>query len=358
MKHIVKFSILSLLLACCHIIVSCNTDNIDLALDSILERDSNGNYLFNASSSAENATRTIRQSDGSIYWDKNESIKIFYDSQTYGVFTSTNQSVSATASFSGLFNNLVSDNDIAKNGIIALYPSQDAEYDDGNIIFTVPSSQEAEVGTFKKGLFPSIAKSKSSSLSFYNICGVIKLSVYYEGIKSITLKGNNSEYLAGQISASFSATGVPEYSVIDGVSEITLTAPQGEYFEVGKMYYIVTLPCTLLNGFTIIYHTDNEDAKVKIDDTVTIHRSKFGLVLDKDVHGFVIHFDDPEFKASVVEQYDDNFDGEIDYIEAENVTNINCSNRDITSLEGVKYFVNLKSLNCSGNLLKEIDLSS
>lgn len=358
MKHIVKFSILSLLLACCHIIVSCNTDKIDLALDSILERDSNGNYLFNASSSAENVTRTIRQNDGSIYWDKNESIKIFYDSQTYGVFTSTNQSVSATASFSGLFNNLVSDNDIAKNGIIALYPSQDAEYDDGNIIFTVPSSQEAEVGTFKKGLFPSIAKSKSSSLSFYNICGGIKLSVYYEGIKSITLKGNNSEYLAGQISASFSATGVPEYSVIDGVSEITLTAPQGEYFEVGKMYYIVTLPCTLLNGFTITYHTDNEDAKVKIDDTVTIHRSKFGLVLDKDVHGFVIHFDDPEFKASVVEQYDDNFDGEIDYIEAENVTNINCSNRDITSLEGVKYLVNLKSLNCSGNLLKEIDLSS
>ena len=114
---------MSLLLACCHIIVSCNTDNIDLALDSILERDSNGNYLFNASSSAENATRTIRQSDGSIYWDKNESIKIFYDSQTYGVFTSTNQSASATASFSGLFNNLVSDNDIAKNGIIALYPS-------------------------------------------------------------------------------------------------------------------------------------------------------------------------------------------------------------------------------------------
>ena len=358
MKNIVNFNILSLLLACCFVSVSCENDNTKTIAKAIIDKDADGNYIFNALLDEENTTRTIRQDDGSVYWEQNESIKIFYDSQTYGTFTSTNESVSATASFSGQFNNLISDSEIISNGIVALYPSQDAEYNNGNIIFTVSPQQEAEVGTFKKGLFPAIAKAKSSSLSFYNVCGGIKLSVYYEGIKSITLKGNNSEYLAGRISTSLSASGIPEYTVIDGISEITLVAPQDGYFEVGKMYYIIALPGTLLNGFTITYHTDSDDAIVKINNTVTIHRSKFGLVLDKDVHGFVIDFDDPSFKASIVDEYDDNFDGEIDYLEAENVTNINCSNRNIYSLGGIEHFTNLKSLNCSRNFLQEINLSS
>ena len=358
MKNIIKTSIISSLLMCIAI-TSCTQEMMDSILETnTLEYDSNGNYVFNASLNDTESTKTIRQNNGAIYWDKDESIKIFYNSQTYGVFTSTNTAASSTSSFSGKFNSPISDNDILQNGIIALYPSQEAEYNDGNVIFTLPSQQEAEVGTFKKGLFPTIAQSKSSSLSFYNICGGIKLSVYYEGINTITIRGNNSEYLAGKISASFSSSGIPEYTVVDGVSEITLTAPQGGYFEVGKMYYIVALPGTLLNGFTITYHTDDEEGTTKINETVTIHRSKFGLVLDKDKHGFVVSFADPAFKTSVVDLYDDNFDGEIDYLEAENVTNINCSNSGVTSLDGIEYFTNLKSLNCSNNSIKEIDLSS
>ena len=336
---------MSFVLAFDIMIVSCTTEIVDPRSESTIERDVNGNYIFNAQLNDLDLTKTFRKEDGSIYWDQNETIKVFYNSQKYGTFTSTNQSASLTASFSGNFNSPVSDSEITQNGIVALYPSENAEYNSNKVLLTVSEEQEAEVGTFKKGLFPSIAQSKSSSLSFYNICGGIKLSVHNEGIKAITLRGNNSETLAGRISVSFSSTGIPEYSVVDGVSEIKLTAPDGGYFQVGKFYYIVSLPCTLLNGFTIIYHTDNDDATVKFNDTVVIHRSKFGLVLDKDVHGFVVRFADASFKACVVDQYDDNFDGEIDFIEAENVTNINCANRGVASLQGIEYFKNLKSLN-------------
>lgn len=358
MKSLLKIGILSSLVFCVFGNTSCTSEMIDDSSKVVVGCNQNGDCVFTASLADSELSRTIRQDNGAIYWDKNECIKVFYNAQTYGEFISTNQAVSATASFKGQFNTPISDSDIAQNGVVAIYPSQDAEYNGNNVIFTLSSQQEAEAGTFKKGLFPSIAQSKSSSLSFYNICGGVKLSVYYEGIKSITLRGNNSEYLAGRVSVSFNGSGIPEYSVVDGVSEITLLAPQNGYFEVGKMYYIVALPGTLLNGFTIIYHTDKEDGIVEIDNTITIHRSKFGLVLDKDVHGFVVNFDDPSFKASVVDEYDDNFDGEIDYIEAESVTNINCSNRNVTSLGGIEYFTNLKNLNCSNNSIKEIDLSS
>lgn len=355
MKSLFKISIMSYLLLCFFICNSCTSELADSDSAKIVKCDADGNYIFDATLNDFMSTRTIRQEDGSVYWDKDESIKIFYDSQTYGVFTSKNQEVSASVTFGGKFNSPVSDSDITSNGVIALYPSQDAEYNDGKVVFTLPSQQEAEVGTFKKGMFPSLAQSKSSSLSFYNICGGIKLSVNNGDVRSITLRGNNSEYLAGRISVSFTQSGIPDYSIVDGETEITLTAPQGGCFEVGKMYYIVALPCTLLNGFTMVYHTDNETATTKINNTVTIHRSKFGLVLGKDVR--VVNFTCPYFKASVVGQYDDNWDGEIDYVEAENVTNINCSNMGVTSLDGIEHFTNLRSLNCSHNSIKEIDLS-
>ena len=355
MKNLFKISIMSYLLLCFFICNSCTSELANSDSAKIVKCDADGNYIFDATLNDFMSTRTIRQEDGSVYWDKDESIKIFYDSQTYGVFTSKNQEVSASVTFGGKFNSPVSDSDITSNGVIALYPSQDAEYNDGKVVFTLPSQQEAEVGTFKKGMFPSLAQSKSSSLSFYNICGGIKLSVNNGDVRSITLRGNNSEYLAGRISVSFTQSGIPDYSIVDGETEITLTAPQGGCFEVGKIYYIVALPCTLLNGFTMVYHTDNETATTKINNTVTIHRSKFGLVLGKDVR--VVNFTCPYFKASVVGQYDDNWDGEIDYVEAENVTNINCSNMGVTSLDGIKHFTNLRSLNCSHNSIKEIDLS-
>ncbi len=356
MKGLFRLTIALPLFVCSIFSLSCISEKIET--DTIIERDTNGNYVFYASLNDVEATKTIRQDNGDVFWDTNERIKIFYDSQTNGVFTSTNKVASANVSFSGCFNNPVSDTEIARNGVVALYASTLAEYDGNQITFTLPSSQEAEEGTFKKGLFPSVAQSKSSSLSFYNVCGGLKISVQNEGIKSITLQGNNSECLAGRISVSFGTSGVPEYSIVDGETEITLTAPGGGYFEVGQFYYIVALPCTLSNGFTLEYHTDDGVAKTEVYDTITISRSKFGLVLNKDVISGVVTFADRAFKVSVIEQYDDNFDGEIDFIEAENVTNINCANRTITSLEGIEYFVNLKSLNCSNNEIKEINLKS
>ena len=186
MKDIFKIIVMSFVLAFDIMIVSCTTEIVDPRSESTIERDVNGNYIFNAQLNDLDLTKTFRKEDGSIYWDQNETIKVFYNSQKYGTFTSTNQSASLTASFSGNFNSPVSDSEITQNGIVALYPSENAEYNSNKVLLTVSEEQEAEVGTFKKGLFPSIAQSKSSSLSFYNICGGIKLSVHNEGIKAIT----------------------------------------------------------------------------------------------------------------------------------------------------------------------------
>ena len=72
-----------------------------------------------------------------------------------------------------------------------------------------------------------------------------------------------------------------------------------------------------------------------------------------------ITFADAAFKACCVENFDTNSDGEISPEEAQAVTAIDCSGKNITSLVGIEYFTNLDTLNCSDNTsLTTIDVSS
>ncbi len=62
-----------------------------------------------------------------------------------------------------------------------------------------------------------------------------------------------------------------------------------------------------------------------------------------------IVFSDTVFKDYCVKNFDTDGDGEISPYEAWYVTRIECSNSELTSLEGIEYFSNLKYLDVSGN---------
>lgn len=70
----------------------------------------------------------------------------------------------------------------------------------------------------------------------------------------------------------------------------------------------------------------------------------------------VIAFADPKFKTYLLENFDVNSDGEISEEEALDVTEIDCSYMQITSLSGIEYFTNLTSLNASYNRIETLDL--
>ncbi|MDD6773223.1 MAG: BACON domain-containing carbohydrate-binding protein [Bacteroidales bacterium] len=60
-----------------------------------------------------------------------------------------------------------------------------------------------------------------------------------------------------------------------------------------------------------------------------------------------INIPDANFKAYLVENFDKNGDGEISALEAEAVTHLSVSTREIKSLEGIGYFINLQWLVCT-----------
>lgn len=68
-------------------------------------------------------------------------------------------------------------------------------------------------------------------------------------------------------------------------------------------------------------------------------------------------FPDENFRNFVLETFDTDNDKALSASEIEAVTEIDCSNKSISSLEGIRYFTALKKLNCSGNDVRKIDVT-
>ena len=81
------------------------------------------------------------------------------------------------------------------------------------------------------------------------------------------------------------------------------------------------------------------------DNTTTTYFNNGGL-----------HIPDANLKAYLLNNYDDNGDGEISIVEADNITMVNCSGKGVTDLTGLESCTNLTTLNCSNNSIKKIEL--
>ena len=84
--------------------------------------------------------------------------------------------------------------------------------------------------------------------------------------------------------------------------------------------------------------------------------TRYGLTCDKMTQSNVI-FEDENFKAYCIENFDSDGDGEVSYAEAKVVTYIDVYNKGISSLKGIEHFINLTYLNCYSNQLTSLDMS-
>ena len=309
-------------------------------------------------------TKTSRKENGDLWWSPEDEIMVFCG-EASGKFVSQNEESAEIATFVGSFDKDVSTSDVSANGVLAFYPYSDALTREGNsVVFTLPSSQLAVAGTFDDDLYPVIARSDTTELSFYNICGGAKFTVSKKGIKTVTIRGNDFEPLAGKLSVTLDENGIPIVEVVDGEKEIVVTAPDGSTLEVGKEYYIVTIPQCLKKGFTLIYNQGlNIYNEFQTTKSINIKRSKFGVLEDLDENLDIADWDDPiEFKSSSVEkicvtEWDTNGDGKLSYEEAALVQTIGIVFQSITSMyyfDELKYFTGLTSIGaeafcgCSG----------
>ena len=212
---------------------------------------------------------------GKILWSPADEISVFYGASTGVLYTSTNTEPAAEAAFTTTA--IIGSNEGSSSNIWGLYPYNSSAVCDGSsVTTTLPATQYGVPGTFDDDLFVTIAHSTSTNLHFFNVCGGIKFSLSRDDISSITFAGNNDEDLAGDISVSF-VDDLPNVSVINGQKTITLTPKDGGTFAKDTYYYLVVLPQTLSDGFTMTFETETQLGTFNYTDkAITLKRSIFG----------------------------------------------------------------------------------
>ena len=71
----------------------------------------------------------------------------------------------------------------------------------------------------------------------------------------------------------------------------------------------------------------------------------------------MVEIADANFKAYLLENFDTNKDGNLSLAETKAIKSIDCSGKDIKSVEGIEKMPNLEYLNCSQNKLEILDLT-
>ncbi len=118
--------------------------------------------------------------------------------------------------------------------------------------------------------------------------------------------------------------------------------------DISRNASLETVTCNNNDGMTKLWV---KDAAQQASLTI---RKDDGTVVSFNNGG--IQIPDANLKAYLLALFDEDEDGEISIIEAENVQNVNCSRRSIADLTGLQDCPNLKYLNCSENNVSVVNL--
>ena len=321
------------------------------------------NLVFQAVIGDELLTKTAIQSNGTdIYWTPGDAINLFYGNRTSAKFTTSITSPAASASFQGSIGAVTGtiEGNGAAQSFWAVYPYNSLNTCDGTgVTLTIPGEQSGLAGTFADNLNPTIATSPGLDLVFYNVGSWFIFSVSRNDIVSVTFQGNASENLAGTVRVTMDGNSRPAVTqVTSGISSITMTPADGGCFIAGEKYYMVLIPQTLTDGYSLTLTTSNGfSATCVVSGSKDFVRSQFrgklnadsGLTFAKEGN---INFADANVKAICVANWDTNQDGELSYNEAAAVTTIPYSafakNTTITSFDEFQYFTGLTSSTALG----------
>lgn len=254
-------------------------------VEAPLEQEGLHEVVFHAGWDPE--TRTVLQEDGSVWWSPGDKINLFAVRQLEenrwsiidgGAFVSINTEVASKTDFVG---QISTSNDAT---YYAVYPYNHENFASGLYIkVTIPTIQIATEGSFDPTAFVSYAVAQGNTLYFKNVCGGVKFSVSQEGIKEVTFRYTSGDIMSGRLFIDVnSEDGSSLYDWDTRSDEVTVQAPEGTDFEVGKYYYAVMYPSKNVSRLAVTYKKETSQAVYVTERSSTIKRSVFRRLYDKD----------------------------------------------------------------------------
>lgn len=236
--------------------------------------------------------------------------------------------------------------------LVAVYPlSIGFSRTGATIEVGLPEVQEYVSGNIPLGAYPMLGIYSDETFSFRNLCSVLKVPMFGDAtVKSITFTPNNAGVKAsGKAVINVNSTQLE----MDDNSKpsVKLDCPDVKLSAQPTDFHFVVPAQIYPGGFTLTIATDKGDVVKTLKSDITLDRSvlypieAFECKIDSKEN---IIFEDANFKAYLVANFDTDGDGEISYEEALAITMIDVDTDNIESLAGIEHMANLTELNCEG----------
>jgi hypothetical protein len=222
--------------------------------------------------------------DNKLYWHNSDEISIFAGTTKNLKYKFEGETGSRTGKFSCVTSNTSGGTALDCNYAIYPYSALTTMLASGNIEYSLSSSQKYAENSFAPNANIMVAATEDTDnthFQFKNVVGYLTINLYGKevSVKSITLKGNNREKLAGEatITATYGVEPVMELSD-NGSESLTLDCGEGvaigEDAESATSFWFVVPVATFANGFTVeITDTYGDTYTQSTDKSVTIARN-------------------------------------------------------------------------------------
>lgn len=263
MKKLTLFATL-----CALLLGACTTNE----LDNITPEENISISLpdLTAAFADDDVTKTYVENSKYLRWHEDDRITAFFGNTLNRQYKFKGKTGANSGTFSLVpSGELGTGNDL--EAIYAVYPyDESAEIsDEGVISLSLPAVQGFAEESFGRGANTMIAVTaglEDTFLGFKNACGYLKLKLYNEegkALRSVEVKGNNGEKIAGSATATMEFGGVPTLTMgADTTTSVTLDCGE-EGIELGTTAESATelwivLPATTFEGGITITATDIE----------------------------------------------------------------------------------------------------
>ncbi|MBO7283279.1 MAG: leucine-rich repeat protein [Alistipes sp.] len=219
-------------------------------------------------------TRTYVEDNKYLRWNAGDEITIFNGNS----YNSHWQFAGENGANSGKFteveeNGFVTGTPLNLTANYAIYPYDEniTITESGVVSLTLPATQaynHTYANSFGAGANTMMAVTESTSdnfLAFKNLCGYLKLKFYGDDVtvKNVTIKGNNSEKIAGNATVTMTYGGEPTITMGNGATD-TITIDCGEGVTLSNdstnpTIFWVVIPETTFEGGITITVTDTND---------------------------------------------------------------------------------------------------
>lgn len=261
------------LLWLCAIILSAACSHIDITeqpINTVAKRE--------LTISFEESDTRVQLANGKTVWTEGDYVAVFYGTAGTEKWAYNGETGSRIGTFyvvtpNSRFNNM---------SITAIaYPyKSDYRLDPlgKSFKFAMPATQTYLKNSYGLDGNILVGKGDENTAILRNVCGWVRLNIKGDGeiVRSIKLRGNNNEQVAGEINVNINdATSTLATTAVNALTEVTLNCPDGvRLSSEATAFYIALPPQTFTNGFTVEISCNNDLVMTKeTSKSLTVSRN-------------------------------------------------------------------------------------